>query len=83
MAPSTAPLKWDQSVITTSASFEYIVKYAHVDIEETLFSDGGRGEQFRSVEESTFNPEVFNTDELETLALVTKKFKKIGTREIV
>ena len=63
--------------------FEYITNIDAVGIKQTLFPDGGLGEQFKPKHGRSFDPEYFTDKELETLAIVEKQFKNAKTQEIV
>ena len=63
--------------------FEYMANRDDVDIYQTVFNDGGVGEQFKPNSERVFDPDLFDEKELETLKIVADKFERAKTQEII
>ncbi len=63
--------------------FEYLVNKGELDICYTNFLDGGTGEQFKPNASKAFDATVFNDIELEILNIVSERFRKASTSEII
>lgn len=65
------------------AIFEYASNQDHVDVEQTVFKDGGIGERFIPWKDRSFKAGLFVDSELEVLADVARKFKTTRTDDII
>jgi DNA-binding transcriptional regulator YiaG/uncharacterized phage-associated protein len=66
-----------------SSIFEYAARHDHIDVTYQEFNTGGIGESFTPHTGRTFNDELFNKEELETLDRVIKVLGKKSTSEII
>lgn len=63
--------------------FEYAATTKMIEIEYHDFGGGKYGEQFKEHRGHKFNKQLFNKDELETLATIKDLFAKKSTKEII
>ncbi|MEK6782074.1 MAG: type II TA system antitoxin MqsA family protein [Bacteroidota bacterium] len=66
-----------------SSIFEYAANKDEVDIHQTLFADGGIGEQFVPRANRPFRSALFEESELSVLQTVAENFKRTKTVEII
>ncbi len=63
--------------------YEYLIGKNTINVEFTIFKDGGIGERFSPDAGRTFNPAIFSKNELEMLESIAKKFAHTSTQEII
>jgi len=63
--------------------YDFLTDKALIEVNTTLFPDGGLGEQFFPAKEKEFNASIFNEKELEVLNDVANRFRDTSTNEII
>lgn len=63
--------------------FETIQRNNDIELKGIDFGNGYYGEQFVTIPNRVFNPEIFSKDEINTLEVVLERFKDLNRNEIV
>ena len=63
--------------------FEYMANNGDIVLDHVVFKNGSEGEQFHTVPDRVFNPEIFSDVEIGVLEKIANHFKDISTSDVI